>query len=230
MLSSWNVAKSIHNSISSDEVGIGHCPSTLSLSLSIQSYPPLHNINIVVLDSDSLSINPQSTLESLCQDLHIPYTESMLTWSSGKHHCDGPWADWWYADVHKSTGWIRNHDANSHLTNRKYRTLHPSLLGVLRSSMPAYEVLKSLSKRYQMRGPKAEDIYEDPRNEHVSIRFFSSNFAASSITSSSPHTFLLLILSRSSSFSSIFLLFAVVNFHPIIRLCTLYSCSPFNRY
>lgn len=91
----------------------------------------------------------------------------MLTWSSGKHHCDGPWADWWYADVHKSTGWIRNHDANSHLTNRKYRTLHPSLLGVLRSSMPAYEFLKSLSKRYQMRGPNAEDIYEDPRNEHV---------------------------------------------------------------
>lgn len=145
-------------------LGIVHL---LSLSLySILSSTPQHK-NIVVLDSDSLSINPQSTLESLCQDLHIPYTESMLTWSSGKHHCDGPWADWWYADVHKSTGWIRNHDANSHLTNRKYRTLHPSLLGVLRSSMPAYEFLKSLSKRYQMRGPKAEDIYEDPRNEHV---------------------------------------------------------------
>ena len=161
ILSSWNVAKGVHNNVSSDEVGITQL-------LSIQSTLSSLDKQFLVLDSDSLAKDPESALQSLCEDLNIPYSPSMLTWPSGKHDCDGPWADWWYADVHKSNGWMINHDEmKSHLSNRKYRTLDQSLMKVLRSSMPAYEYLQSLTRTYTSRGPQPNQIYEDPRNEHV---------------------------------------------------------------
>ena len=163
ILSSWNVAKGVHNNVSSDEVGI-------SQLLSIQSTLSSLDKQFLVLDSDSLAKDPESALQSLCEDLNIPYSPSMLSWPSGKHDCDGPWADWWYADVHKSNGWMINHDKmKSHLSNRKYRTLDQSLMKVLRSSMPAYEYLQSLTRTYASRGPEPNQIYEDPRNQHVIV-------------------------------------------------------------
>jgi len=99
ILSSWNLAKDVHNTISPDEVGIIQLLSIYSTFTSL-------NKQIVVLDSDSLAKDPTSTLKGLCEDLNISYKDSMLTWESGKHDCDGPWADWWYGDVHESKGWI----------------------------------------------------------------------------------------------------------------------------
>jgi branched-chain amino acid aminotransferase group I len=163
ILSSWNVAKDVHNNVSSDEVGIIPLLSIHSILSSLQQ-------NIVVLDSDSLATDPQHTLKCLCDDLDIHYTDSMLNWPKGKHDCDGPWAQWWYSDVHKSNGWILKQVQNpNHLSNRKYRTLDHTLMNILRSSMPAYNYLLSLTNKYKMRGPQPNQIYEDPRNEHVIV-------------------------------------------------------------
>lgn len=118
--------------------------------------------NITVLDSDEIVRDPVSTLSTLCADLNIDYQSKMMEWSSGPHACDGPWASWWYSDVHQSTGW------NGAFT-KKYRTLNPNYLDTLKVSSVAYDFLKRLSHSYRARGPPPSKIYEDPRNEHVLV-------------------------------------------------------------
>ena len=39
----------------------------------------------------------------------------------------------------------------------------------LKASFPAYEFLKHLTLSYKSRGPPPEEIYEDPRNEHLLV-------------------------------------------------------------
>jgi hypothetical protein len=40
----------------------------------------------------------------------------------------------------------------------------------------AYDFLKQLTFRYQKRGPPADTIYEDPRNEHVLVYIGAPGF------------------------------------------------------
>lgn len=91
-----------------------------------------------------------------------------MTWKSGEHECDGPWAKWWYNDVHQSEGWHKSNSSDSD-SNKRYRVLKNDYMGALKASYPAYEFLKRLSKGYTKRGPKPSEIYEDPRNEHVLV-------------------------------------------------------------
>ena len=99
----------------------------------------------------------------------------MMKWQSGKHACDGPWAKWWYMNVHKSEGWHRTSTTKEeeyYPQTKKYRTLDPSLMQSLKASFPAYEFLKKMTRGYKRRGPPPNAIYEDPRNEHlVSLGF-----------------------------------------------------------
>mmetsp|Transcript_22770 Transcript_22770/g.27921 ORF Transcript_22770/g.27921 Transcript_22770/m.27921 type:complete len:350 (-) Transcript_22770:23-1072(-) len=44
-----------------------------------------------------------------------------------------------------------------------------SLMSALRTSMPAYEYLRSCTHPYKCRGPPPKQLYEDPRNEHVIV-------------------------------------------------------------
>lgn len=90
-----------------------------------------------------------------------------MNWHSGPHVCDGPWALWWYADVHKSTGWTRS-EVNYYAGSR-YRTVNPEYMTALRASFPAFEFLKSVTRRHKSRGPPPSECYEDPRNEHVLV-------------------------------------------------------------
>jgi len=94
-----------------------------------------------------------------------------MTWHSGPHACDGPWASYWYADVHQSTGWKRRGDTVSYYNddnNSKYRTVHPDYRTALHASYPAFTYLQSLTRRHQTRGPP--NCYkDDPRNEHLLV-------------------------------------------------------------
>ena len=173
VLSSWSCSLDVHGAVTPDEVGI--IPllsiySTLSSRPTTDRAPP-----VILLDSDELVSDPEETLMSMCRDLEIPYTSSMLTWSSGEHECDGPWAKWWYKDVHKSEGWAikpETTDTESYPASygsSKYRTLAPSLLPALRASLPAFNFLKSLTHGTQTRGPPPEKIYEDPRNANLLV-------------------------------------------------------------
>jgi hypothetical protein len=88
VLSSWGVSGDVHgNNPTSDEVGI---VPLLSIYSKLESRSP--SSHPVVLDSDDLVTDPEAVLAAICEDLSIPYKETMIFWKSGPHACDGPWA------------------------------------------------------------------------------------------------------------------------------------------
>ena len=60
--------------------------------------------NPVVINSGELLKNPKRYLQAVCAQLGIPFDEHMLHWEPGARPEDGIWAKYWYASVHKSTG------------------------------------------------------------------------------------------------------------------------------
>jgi len=168
ILSSWDASSDVHNnSVNPNEVGI---VQLLSIYSDVKSRLKERNKDVYIIDSDELSSGPQKALGTLCDELRIPFLDSMLSWKSGPHNCDGPWADWWYHSVHKTTGWEVN--ANAGPTgngSRKYRTLDRSLMPILRISLGPYNFLKQLTSRYRHRGPEPSQIFEDPRNEDLLV-------------------------------------------------------------
>ncbi len=57
-----------------------------------------------VVDTNDLLKDPAGMLRALCAALGIPFYEKMLRWPAGPRPEDGVWAKYWYANVHKSTG------------------------------------------------------------------------------------------------------------------------------
>jgi hypothetical protein len=57
-----------------------------------------------VLDSEATLHNPRGVLQKLCDRIGIPFDEAMLSWTAGARPEDGIWAKYWYASVHRSTG------------------------------------------------------------------------------------------------------------------------------
>ena len=89
VLSSWGVSGDVHgNSVTSDELGI---VPLLSIYSKLESRCKV-DFHPAILESDDLVKDPSETLSNICDSLSIPYKESMLSWESGPHACDGPWA------------------------------------------------------------------------------------------------------------------------------------------
>lgn len=57
-----------------------------------------------VVDAQRLLEDPQNQLKLLCEQLKVPFTPQMLSWTAGARPEDGVWAKYWYQNVHKSTG------------------------------------------------------------------------------------------------------------------------------
>ena len=57
-----------------------------------------------ILDSKAVLQNPRGVLTELCRRLDIPFDDAMLHWAAGPRAEDGVWAQYWYAGVHRSTG------------------------------------------------------------------------------------------------------------------------------
>ncbi len=57
-----------------------------------------------VVDSADLLGDPEGVLRALCDRLDVPFDASMLRWDAGPRETDGCWAEHWYADVLRSTG------------------------------------------------------------------------------------------------------------------------------
>eukprot|EP00536_Pseudo-nitzschia_multiseries_P007079 jgi/Psemu1/65868/estExt_Genemark1.C_1600026 len=91
MLSAWGAIGDVHgNSPSSEEIGV---ISLMSIYSDLESRTSGHKNNpVVVIDSDELAKDPKGSLSDLCERLSIDYDDSMLSWKSGGHECDGPWA------------------------------------------------------------------------------------------------------------------------------------------
>jgi protein-lysine N-methyltransferase EEF2KMT len=164
VLSSWSQSGDVHgNAPTIDEVGILPLNQIYS---KIQEMSSSSTTAPIILNSDDIAENPSETLQALCHELSIDFQTAMLTWPSGPHDCDGPWAKWWYTSVWNSTGW----KPKPHMEPiSKYQVLQPHLLPALRASLPAYEFLLRQSHSYRSRGPPANQLYEDPRNEHVLV-------------------------------------------------------------
>lgn len=63
------------------------------------------NINCIVNSTDILK-NPKLMLAKICNSLNIEFDSNMLNWKKGARPEDGPWAKYWYANVHNSTGFM----------------------------------------------------------------------------------------------------------------------------
>jgi hypothetical protein len=59
---------------------------------------------LTVLDSEELLKDPEFVLSALCEQIGIPFEDSMLSWQAGPIPEDGIWAEYWYDKVHRSTG------------------------------------------------------------------------------------------------------------------------------
>lgn len=57
-----------------------------------------------VIDAGELLKDPREVLTTLCNRLNIPFTDKMLSWKEGPIPEDGIWAEYWYDNVHQSTG------------------------------------------------------------------------------------------------------------------------------
>lgn len=61
-------------------------------------------LNPQVLDSRELLLDPAGVLAELCRRIGIPFDPAMLSWEAGPRPEDGPWAKYWYHNLHRSTG------------------------------------------------------------------------------------------------------------------------------
>ena len=57
-----------------------------------------------VIDSRDVLANPEGMLRALCAALGVLFDPAMLAWEAGPRATDGVWAEHWYANVEKSTG------------------------------------------------------------------------------------------------------------------------------
>lgn len=114
------------------ELGLADLVSIYSELCRLGKRPP-------IIDTTDLRTDPEATLHGLCEDLGIPFQDSMLKWEVGPKAYDGIWAPWWYKSVHKSTCF---------LPPRKYPSPFPSpLYDLLEQSLPFYNMLRHHSRR-----------------------------------------------------------------------------------
>lgn len=91
----------------------------------------------VVLDSKQLLKDPELILRKLCSVLSIDFHDCMLKWEEGPIKEDGIWAKYWYANTHKSTGFMPYVKRENKLTENN--------LILTQQSLPYYNFLKSKS-------------------------------------------------------------------------------------
>jgi hypothetical protein len=96
-------------------------------------------VNPIVVESGLLLENPRNVLTSLCNSLGIEFTAAMLQWPAGPKPFDGVWAPYWYANVHRSTGFEKQ--------NSSSRPLPAKLTPLYEKASYYYEKLLSFAIR-----------------------------------------------------------------------------------
>jgi hypothetical protein len=90
------------------EKGLGHPPTMRDTGYKAQAELLARLIELgqtpPVLESKELLLDPAGVLRRLCGQLGIPFEPAMLRWPAGPRPEDGVWAKYWYASVHRSTG------------------------------------------------------------------------------------------------------------------------------
>ena len=91
----------------------------------------------VVIESKALLMNPEGVLRKLCDAIGIDFDPAMLSWEKGARPEDGSWAEHWYHNVHKSTGFAPYKE--------KTEAFPEHLKPLLMECEPYYEQLKALA-------------------------------------------------------------------------------------
>lgn len=99
----------------------------------LYAYLKKHHLLKAIVDARILLQNPRDILQKLCDQLEIPFTEQMLSWTAGALPEDGVWAKYWYSNVHSSTGFKPYQE--------KVIELPAHLEEIARECQPAYEML-----------------------------------------------------------------------------------------
>ena len=47
-------------------------------------------------------------MENLCRSIDISYDPKMQNWPAGSRKEDGIWSEYWYHNLHKTTGFIKS--------------------------------------------------------------------------------------------------------------------------
>jgi hypothetical protein len=100
----------------------------------------------VVLDARDVLTDPPAALAKLCDALHVPFHEAMLSWAPGPRATDGAWARYWYQDVYSTT------------TFQPYRPRHGSLPQSLEPLLEQCQRLYRRLYRHRLR-PKPVATY-----------------------------------------------------------------------
>jgi len=91
----------------------------------------------IVLDSRRILENPEGELRRLCEAAGISFDSYMLSWEAGARKEDGVWAKFWYAGIHKSTGFQKYHPKEAPFPEK--------LKPLLEKCKPCYEKLLELA-------------------------------------------------------------------------------------
>ena len=91
----------------------------------------------IVMDSGLILKDPETVLKKLCASIGISFMKEMLHWNPGPKEYDGVWAKYWYANVHKSTGFELQPTSN--------RPLAPHLTALNDRAQYYYDQLLSFS-------------------------------------------------------------------------------------
>ena len=92
------------------------------------NYFEVNNIKFIVLDSKKVLLNPKKVLSELCEFIDISFEETMLHWKAGARIEDGIWAKYWYANIHKSTGFLEYIPKSEAFPNHLEPLLEESLI------------------------------------------------------------------------------------------------------
>jgi hypothetical protein len=72
----------------------------------------------IVVDAQLLLADPGAVLGALCAKCGLDFQQRMVHWPPGPKPYDGVWAPYWYANVHRSTGFERQPTSSRPLPER----------------------------------------------------------------------------------------------------------------
>ena len=87
----------------------------IGLKKSWELFNIVESQNPVVLDSAEILKDPKLLLSKLCNKLSISFYDAMLSWPKGGIEEDGAWAEYWYKNVHNSTGFVKQKTSSREL-------------------------------------------------------------------------------------------------------------------
>ncbi len=103
-------------------------------SFELFEYLQKAQLHCLVVDADTILIDPEAALKTICVSCGIPFLPAMLSWAPGPKKADGVWAKYWYENVHASSGFQEYQEEEIHLLSK--------LQKVYETAVPFYEKLK----------------------------------------------------------------------------------------